>query len=151
MIETTETKDMMGIAAYDRDPVIPNGKNNQNIVLLGDSFHPMSPFKGQGANQALLDSVHFCEILNCSSSISSSVLLFESQMVSRVKNKVLQSRERVSSFHNKDILNQESFSFRFPKLFDSLLSNLKSNSINSDSGDDIENLIIQQMKLLDLI
>jgi hypothetical protein len=72
-------------------------------------------------------------------------------MLLRVKNKVLQSRERVGSFHNKEILNQDSFSFRFPNEFDTLLLNLKNKSINSSSGIEIENLIIQEMKLLNLI
>ena len=50
MIESTSLDLIMGIPAYDRDPVLSSeiSKETMPIALLGDSAHPMSPFKGQG-------------------------------------------------------------------------------------------------------
>eukprot|EP01117_Protostelium_nocturnum_P017724 TRINITY_DN7269_c0_g1_i1.p1 TRINITY_DN7269_c0_g1~~TRINITY_DN7269_c0_g1_i1.p1 ORF type:complete len:527 (-),score=185.60 TRINITY_DN7269_c0_g1_i1:398-1978(-) len=124
--------------------------NNKNlsladrIVLIGDACHPMSPFKGQGANQALLDAVSLGEQLIKHDDIQIAIKKFEKEMMSRVESKVLQSRERVKSFHESSILDTESFSYRGVNR--ELLDRMKENNINSQSGEQLEDLIKSEIE-----
>ena len=74
------------------------------IVLLGDAIHPMSPFKGQGANQALTDGPALTDWL-LKSNLPSALLGFEREMHSRTRPKVLASREAALFLHSKDVMN----------------------------------------------
>ena len=111
MIRSTELDLLMGIPAFDRD-LMPPQMDDKRIVLLGDAAHPMSPFKGQGANQALLDACDLTELLNKSKDISAAIFEYETKMSKRVLSKVLASRERVTTYHQANILNVENFSNR---------------------------------------
>ncbi|CAF4843942.1 unnamed protein product, partial [Rotaria sp. Silwood2] len=115
MIEQTHLALLMGIPAFDRDLVRiadPN-LNGTQIALVGDAAHPMSPFKGQGANQALLDAVELTDIIvQNNQNLHSSISQYEDRMVQRVYTKVMQSRERVTSFHRPEALLTENFLYR---------------------------------------
>lgn len=75
------------------------------IVLLGDAIHPMSPFKGQGANQALTDGPELAEWL-LKSNFHSALLGFEREMVLRTKTKVLASREAALFLHSPRVMTE---------------------------------------------
>lgn len=146
MIKSTDLSLLMGVVAYDRDPSPPSTCLNKSIVLLGDSAHPMSPFKGQGANQALLDAVNFVNRLKSNESVTKAVEEFDSEMFQRVRDKVMLSRERATTYHDQSIIKTENFIYR--GVDQTLIDSLKEKNINSKSGESLEQLIINEMKIV---
>lgn len=113
---TLETQ-ISGYPVYDRElltsELLEKGKQ---ITLIGDAAHPMSPFKGQGANQALLDALTLArEIYKGCNSVSQwkkigireSVLTnFESEMLERSAIKVKDSAEAAQFLHSEIVLQE---------------------------------------------
>lgn len=81
------------------------------VTLIGDAAHPMSPFKGQGANQALLDALSLARSIAkaCKppsnwreKGIRRSVLtVFESEMIDRSAVKVEDSAAAAQFLHSE--------------------------------------------------
>ena len=84
------------------------------ITLLGDAAHPMSPFKGQGANQALLDALSLARTIvrGCGlrsswrkASIRNRVLNeYEAEMLKRSAIKVQESADAADFLHSDVVL-----------------------------------------------
>jgi len=106
-----------GYPVYDRELLNAELlKNAGAVTLIGDAAHPMSPFKGQGANQALLDALSLARKISiaCHSTpmwkeigLRDVVLKeFEEEMLERSSRKVKDSAKAVELLHSKDVLRE---------------------------------------------
>ena len=112
ILELTDEHKITGYPVYDRELLTSELlKNADSITLLGDAAHPMSPFKGQGANQALLDALFLAREIykNCKplsnwreKGIRESVLHdFEQEMLERTATKVKDSAAAAEFLHSE--------------------------------------------------
>lgn len=115
IVSATLESQISGYPVYDRE-LLPSdllGKVG-SITLIGDAAHPMSPFKGQGANQALIDSLSLArEIAKaCNASkewrktdIRKGILnAFEEEMLERTAIKVKGSALAAEFLHSEIVL-----------------------------------------------
>lgn len=113
---TLETQ-ISGYPVYDRELLKSELlEKGGAVTLIGDAAHPMSPFKGQGANQALLDALALARGITrgCRPSsrwreagVRESVLTeFESEMLERSATKVKDSAEAVKFLHSEIVLHE---------------------------------------------
>ena len=111
----TPEANISGYPVYDRALLDPELlKKVGEITLIGDAAHPMSPFKGQGANQALLDALALARGISSGcrplskwreSGLRASVLTeFELEMLERSASKVKDSAEAAQFLHSKVVL-----------------------------------------------
>ncbi|WP_100635645.1 FAD-dependent oxidoreductase [Marinomonas sp. ef1] len=115
ILSATQTAQVSGYPVYDRELLTAELlEKGDKVTLIGDAAHPMSPFKGQGANQALLDALALAREISkgCWSKsqwreagIRSSVLTeFEAEMLERSAVKVEGSAEAAEFLHSDIVL-----------------------------------------------
>lgn len=117
MAATPEDK-ISGYPVYDRE-LLSTGLLQKigPVTLIGDAAHPMSPFKGQGANQALLDALSLAREITkgCKPSsdwkttgIRHAVLThFEQEMLERSAVKVADSAAAAQFLHSNVVLREK--------------------------------------------
>jgi 2-polyprenyl-6-methoxyphenol hydroxylase-like FAD-dependent oxidoreductase len=117
ILAATQEAQISGYPVYDRELLDSKLlEEGGPITLIGDAAHPMSPFKGQGANQALLDALALARSISirCGSlskwrevGLRKSVLTeFESEMLERSATKVKDSAEVAQLLHSNSVLRE---------------------------------------------
>jgi len=115
MVHSTPLDTIWGTGLMDRNPAgltdqLLSHKNAGRVALVGDAIHPMSPFKGQGANQALLDGPLLASWLE-RASFDAARKGFLREMMQRTRKRVVASREAAHLLHSKVILDDEQHGF----------------------------------------
>ena len=117
IIAATQIAQVSGYPVYDRALLEPELlEKNEYVTLIGDAAHPMSPFKGQGANQALLDALSLARTITreCrplsnwrEAGIRARVLTeFEIEMLQRSSKKVQESAAAAEFLHTDSVLHE---------------------------------------------
>lgn len=117
ILAVTLESQVSGYPVYDRALLKPELLEKSGpITLIGDAAHPMSPFKGQGANQALLDALALARGISrgCRPlsnwrevGVRKSVLTeFESEMLARSASKVKDSAAAAQFLHSEIVLHE---------------------------------------------
>ena len=117
VLAATSAAQISGYPVYDRALLEAESlQKGAQVTLLGDAAHPMSPFKGQGANQALLDALALargitkgCRPLSQwrEAGVRESVLTeFEAEMLERSATKVKDSAEAAQFLHSETVLHE---------------------------------------------
>src|SRR5580704_15088885 len=117
ILSATLPAHISGYPVYDRELLNSELLEKAGAVtLIGDAAHPMSPFKGQGANQALLDALALARNISIActplskwreTGVRKAVLTeFEEEMLGRSASKVKDSAEAVELLHSKGVLRE---------------------------------------------
>lgn len=117
IVAATEEHFVSGYPVYDRTLLQPEFMHHvKQATLIGDAAHPMSPFKGQGANQAILDALALARaiIKGCDvrsnwrqKGIRSAVLNdYELEMITRTSPKVKESAAAAQLLHSEAVLQE---------------------------------------------
>ena len=156
MFDNTEWEDAWAGPLYDREepptskaraketPHLVMRSSSSRVICIGDAAHPMSPFKGQGANTALFDAWALSKWLR-KAPPQTALACFYREMVARAFVKVRASREACETFHSPSILTERipEFAGIDPKKIKLVLDTLNERGIAASMCDDLEPAVRQ--------
>ena len=96
----SDPSDLLSLGGfYDKEPL--HKARTQRIVLLGDAAHPMSPFRGEGANMAMQDALVLADALvKSGANLEAALSCYEREMLQRSRKYVLLSRKAAREMHS---------------------------------------------------
>lgn len=80
--------------------------------IIGDSVHPMAPYIGMGANEALYDSYLLSKLIMTTDNLNGLagfILQFHLDMSVRASKSVVKSRQNVKFYHSYNAVDKEKF------------------------------------------
>jgi 2-polyprenyl-6-methoxyphenol hydroxylase-like FAD-dependent oxidoreductase len=100
VVGESDPSDLLSLGGfYDREPL--RKARAQGIVLLGDAAHPMSPFRGEGANMAMQDALVLADALvKSGANLEAALSSYEREMLQRSRKYVLLSRKAAREMHS---------------------------------------------------
>lgn len=90
-----------------------NSNNMGNVALVGDAFHPMSMYRGEGANHAIVDVLDFVEtvlphLIAHADSLCEAIVAYQNKVATRTRPGVLASRKACLDAHDWGCIDPDS-------------------------------------------
>ena len=112
LVDGTDPGGLWASRLYDRDAMAVESASRSRVTVLGDACHPMTCFKGAGANSALADAPLLARCLGARGrDVAKKLRVFEREMVARAGPRAAASREAAAILHSGAALTHELPSF----------------------------------------
>jgi salicylate hydroxylase len=126
-IETSPMETVRAGKLCDRDPVKYMDMRHPYIVLIGDAAHPMTPFRGQGANSALEDTQLLCnKLILQKGNFREGIQKYYEEMIPKRAELVTQCYNKTQFYHTSSVLDLKAcFDFEYKPGKDALFPALE--------------------------
>ena len=111
LVRATRADDVWAAPFRDRGAMAVEAASRSRVTVLGDACHPMTCFKGQGANQALADAALLARRLAERGDVPKTLRRFEREMVQRAGPRAAASHQAAVLLHSPAALTADLPSF----------------------------------------